>query len=343
VINHRLFEWYGIDVNKNLNIDQRCPRPFDTVLIDKQGSCYLCECTAWLPQSAGNLFTNSLEEILNSDTAKNLQDSITNGSYRYCNNKQCAYLLILDGKDTVEWAHTVPNKQIKHIRLAIDDSCNLSCPSCRKEKIFLKSGKTFDMRIQLIDKILDFLKQQTHPIQVHIGSDGDPFASLIYRRFMMKAKELSHLKYSIQTNGLLLKKNFHKFKHITDNLNHIGISIDGATKSTYEKLRRGGVFELLLENLEFLKSIKNFDIHLHFVVQQSNYHEIEPLIDLGLKYNVDKIFLNRITDWNTLKDFKSHSIADQHHPENIKLKEILNRISKIQYPIKKFVDYQTLL
>jgi len=343
VINHRLFDWYNINTDKNLNIINRCPRPFDTVLIDKQGSCYLCECTAWLPQSVGNLFSNSLEEILNSDTAKILQNSITDGSYRYCNSKQCAYLLTLDSGDTVQWNNDIPNKQIRHIRLAIDDSCNLSCPSCRKEKIFLKKGKLFEMRLQLVDKILDFLKHQEHPIQVHIGSDGDPFASLIYRRFMTRARELSHLKYSIQTNGLLLKKNFHKFKHITDNLTRIGISIDGATKNTYETLRRGGIFELLLENLEFLKSIKTFNIHLHFVVQQHNYHEIEPLIDLGLRYSVDKIFLNRITDWNTLKNFKTHSVADKDHLENIKLKEILTRISNTNYPIKKFVDYQTLL
>ena len=64
MINSRLFDWYGIDTNKDLQINTRCPRPFDTVLIDKQGSCYLCECTAWLPQSAGNLYVESLETIL---------------------------------------------------------------------------------------------------------------------------------------------------------------------------------------------------------------------------------------------------------------------------------------
>jgi len=341
VINTRLFDWYGIDTSKNLKIQKKCPRPFDTVLIDKQGSCYLCECTAWLPQSVGNLNTKSLQEILNSNTASLLQESIIDGSYRYCNNKQCSYLL--DYKGTNPWEQNNIDKQIKHIRLAIDDSCNLSCPSCRKEKIFLKNGKQFDIRLSLINKVLDFLKEQTHLIQVHIGSDGDPFASLIYRQFMMKTKELTHLRYSIQTNGLLLKKNFHKFKHITDNLDHIGISVDGATKETYEKLRVGGVYELLLENLEFLKSIKNFKIHLHFVVQKSNYHEIESLIELGIKYNVDKIYLNQITDWNTLKDFETHAVSNKTHPENIHLNKILEKISKINYSINEFVEYRTLL
>ena len=340
-INQRLFDWYGINTKKHLGIKKKCPRPYDTVLIDKQGSCYLCECTAWLPQSAGNLHVDTLEDIVTSNTAHLLQSSIADDSYRFCNNSQCSYLLDYLGTDS--WNSAVPQQQLKHIRLAIDDSCNLSCPSCRKEKIFYKNGKTFDMRLALVDKILKFLQTRTQPIQLHIGSDGDPFASLIYRRLMLKTKELSNITYSMQTNGLLLKKNFHKFKHITDNLDQIGISIDGATKSTYEKLRRGGVYELMLENLEFLKSIKNFKIHLHFVVQQSNYHEIESLIELGIKYDADKIFLNKITDWNTMRNFKEQAVADKSHPENKELMKILDRVSKNKYAIKEFVGYRTLL
>jgi len=341
VINSRLFDWYNIDINKNLNIKKRCPRPFDTVLIDKQGSCYLCECTSWLPQSVGNLQIKNLEEIIESNIAMELQQSILDNSYRYCNNKHCAYLL--DYKGTDPWEFNEPVKQIKHIRLAVDDSCNLSCPSCRTKKIFYKNGGTFDKRIKLINKILKFLESQTHGIQVHIGSDGDPFASLVYRYFMLKTKHFQNLKYSIQTNGLLIKKNFHKFKHITDNLTQIGISIDGATKQTYENLRQGGVWEKIIENLEFLKTIKNFKIHFHFVVQQKNYHEIEQFIDLGIKYNVDKIFFNRITDWNTLSNFNTHAIADKTHPKNKKLLEILDKISNTIYDKKDFVEFRSLL
>ena len=147
----------------------------------------------------------------------------------------------------------------------------------------------------LADKIFNFLENNKEKkFNIHIGSDGDPFASIVYRYFMMKTKNLKNLKYTIQTNGLLVKKNFHKFKHIINNLTQIGISIDGATKQTYESLRVGGKFEKVIENLEFLKEIKNFDVHLHVVVQQKNYHEIEEIIQLGLKYNVDKIYLNKI-------------------------------------------------
>ncbi len=42
MINKRLFDHYGIDTNKDLKIKSVCGRPYDTVLIDKQGSCYAC-------------------------------------------------------------------------------------------------------------------------------------------------------------------------------------------------------------------------------------------------------------------------------------------------------------
>ena len=92
MINKRLFEHYGIDTNKDLQINKSCARPFDTVLIDKMGSCYACECTSWLPQSIGNLQIKDMDEILEGSMRDHLQSAITDGSYRYCNEHQCSYI-----------------------------------------------------------------------------------------------------------------------------------------------------------------------------------------------------------------------------------------------------------
>ena len=174
MINERLFKHYKIDTAKDLKIKNRCPRPFDTVLIDKQGSCYACECQSWLPQSIGNLQVKLLSEIIeDNEMRKHLQGSITDGSYRYCNEHQCSYIrsnVVLHGQ----------SERIQHLRLAIDDSCNLRCPSCRKGMIFHKEGSAYNLGIRLADRILDWLYDLKHPIQVHIGSDGDPFASHVY-------------------------------------------------------------------------------------------------------------------------------------------------------------------
>jgi MoaA/NifB/PqqE/SkfB family radical SAM enzyme len=306
MINSRLFEWYGIDTQKNLQIPVRCPKPFDTVLIDAQGSCYICECTAWLPQSVGNLHKNSLEEIFHSATANHLRDSINDGTYRYCNEKQCTWIIKDDVRD---YKSITP--QIKTIRLAIDDSCNLSCPSCRREVIFHKKGKMLQMRLSLADRVNEYLQKHDNII-VHIGSDGDPFASLVYRYFMRTVPQNNNLKFNLQTNGLLMKKMLERTDKILSRIDTINISIDGATKDTYEKLRRGGQWEKLLENLEFIKQYhQQFTIKFHMVVQQNNWQEMVQMLQLADRFQAHEVVFNRITNWNTYENFDLQRAPEQ--------------------------------
>lgn len=307
MINKRLFEWYKIDTKKNLQFDTYCPRPFDTVLIDKNGSCYICECQAWLPQSVGNIQVQTLEKIITSNTSKILQESIADGSYRYCNNKQCTFLL---KERDLGWPSSVPKAKIKNIRLAIDESCNLFCPSCRNKQIFYKNGPELKKRIAIADKIIDYVENNTDQINIHIGSDGDPFASLVYRYFIKNTKHLKHLKFSVQTNGLLVKKMHKKNKELFDRLTVLNVSIDGATKNTYESLRLGGNFEKILENFDFIRQIKSdFVFNLHMVVQNDNWKEMPDMLRLADEYNADRVYFNKIQNWNTALEYSKQNFT----------------------------------
>ena len=337
-MNLRLFDHYNIDTEKKLGIKLRCQRPFDTILIDKMGSCYACECQSWLPQSIGNLQIKSIDEIINSKMHKHLQESITNGSYRYCNNKQCSYLLYKNPP----FSEGVPPVQIKHLRLAIDDSCNLRCPSCRKGLIFHKEGSAYKLGIKLADKINDWLYNYKQPIQVHIGSDGDPFASHVYRHFMEQTPERDNIKYSILTNGLMFKEFHTKVPYVINNLQELGVSIDGASKETYEKLRLGGNWEKINQNLKCISELKekhNFRFILHFVVQKDNYHEMEDIIDLGEQYGADRVWLNKIEDWGTMDNFKTQDIFETPDYK----RELDNVVQRIQKRDDRFIECPTLI
>jgi len=336
MINQRLFDHYGIDTHKDLKIRSLCPRPKDTILIDKQGSCYACECTSWLPQSIGNLQIKSLGEIIGSDMHHHLQSSITDGTYRYCNEHQCAYIK----SDAV--LHGQPDR-IQHLRLAIDDSCNLRCPSCRKNMVFHKQGSAYNLGIRLADRVNDWLHDYEHPIQVHIGSDGDPFASHVYRHFMEQTPERDNIKYSILTNGLMFKEFHARVPHVINNLNELGVSIDGATKDTYEKLRLGGKWDKILEGLESIAEQKqkhNFTFILHFVVQKENYREMETIIDLGEQYGADRVWLNKIEDWGTMDDFRSQDIWNTNEYKD-QIGKVLKRIHDRDND--RFIECPTLI
>jgi len=335
MINRRLFDHYGIDTAKDLGIKERCPRPVDTVLIDKQGSCYACECTSWLPQSIGNLQIKSLDQIIGGGTHKHLQESIADGTYRYCNEHQCSYIK----------SGAVPGgspKHIQHLRLAIDDSCNLRCPSCRRDLVFHKEGSAYNLGIRLADKINDWLSACGHPVQVHIGSDGDPFASHVYRHFMENTPHRNNITYSILTNGLLFQE-FHKnIPHVINSVKELGVSIDGASKETYERLRLGGKWDKINDGLRCMSELKQelgFRFILHFVVQKNNYHELENMVRLGEEYQVDRVWFSRIQDWNTLSDFDHHNIFNPEHPEHQNLHRQLEMLGKLNSDI---VEWATL-
>ena len=336
MINQRLFTHYGIDTNKDLRIRSRCPRPYDTILIDKQGSCFACECQSWLPQSVGNLQVRTLDEIINhSDMRKMLQGTIDDGTYRFCNEHQCSYIRsngVLDDK---------PNR-IEHLRLAIDESCNLRCPSCRTKMIFHKEGSAHRLGVRLADRINDWLHDYEHPVQVHIGSDGDPFASHVYRHFMAQTPERENIKYSILTNGLMFKEFHDRVPNVIRNLNELGVSIDGATKETYEKLRLGGKWDKILEALECMAEQKQkhgFKFILHYVVQKDNFHEMQEIIDLGEQYNADRVWLNKIEDWGTMDDFKSQDIWNTQEY----MQQLDRLIERKQQRGDRFIECPTLL
>jgi MoaA/NifB/PqqE/SkfB family radical SAM enzyme len=119
------------------------------------------------------------------------------------------------------------------------------------------------------------------------------------------------LRFNLQTNGLLMKKMFSRLDKILTRVAVLNISIDGATKETYELLRRGGQFEKLLENLEFIKHYhEKFRIKFHMVVQKSNWHEMNKMLELADRFNAHEVIFNRITDWNTYNNFNEQLVPE---------------------------------
>ena len=338
MINQRLFDHYGIDTHKDLKIRQKCPRPFDTVLIDKRGSCFACECTAWLPQSIGNLQVSELSDIIGSEMHQHLQSTIDDGTYRYCNQAQCTYL------QSIDWPSGTPTT-VEHLRLAIDDSCNLRCPTCRNGMIFHKDGASYKLGIKLANKINKWLRDSDRPIQVHIGSDGDPFASHVYRHFMEQTPTRDNIKYSILTNGLMFGEFHTRIPHVIHNLQELGVSIDGASEGTYEKLRLGGRWDKIKTNLESMADCKaknNFTFRLHMVVQQENWWEMSDMIRLAEQYGVDQVYFNKIQDWNTALDYSQQTFTGLEQFK-ISVNEVNNRSERFgserKYLVKGFHDH----
>ena len=121
--------------------------------------------------------------------------------------------------------------------------------------------------------------------------------------------------YSLLTNGFMFKDFYPRVPHIIENLTRLGVSIDGATKETYEKLRLGGKWDSINRNLECIAELKeqhNFKFELYMVVQKDNWQEIPAMIELGKRLGTDEICFNKIQDWNTGQDINDVSPPDKY-------------------------------
>ena len=171
-----------MNFNKNLGLEGKyCYHPFNTITVDQHGDVYMCICQAWLPISVGKIWEfDSFEEIAHSPKALEIQGSIIDGSYKYCDHNTCS--IIKEGELSGRVDHKYHT--INWINFAVDNSCNLTCPSCRKEFVFSNEGPDFNKKIKIIDHIRYLIEKHPQYLKFTLSGDGDPFASLVYRHFL---------------------------------------------------------------------------------------------------------------------------------------------------------------
>lgn len=324
-----------------------CIVPFQYLEIHHMG-VYGC-CPEWLPTKLSDV--KDLSTVWKSDTLKDVQNSILDGTYSHCSTKHCPVLnqLVYDGIINKEYFKThnefknVNYKNPKLINYAFDRSCNLSCPSCRSEKI-MASSKEIDEIEWTIKEIEDIYGETLHGL--YLSGTADPFASKSFRNLLINFDKKKYPKvHNIQlhTNAILFNKEmWDSMKNVQPYIKTVEISIDAATKDTYEIVRRGGNWETLISNLQFISSLNLFDLRVSMVVQDTNYMEMFDFYKMmtDIFNNKVTVYFKKITNWGTYSDsdFSLKEIYNPKHPEfNLFLLQ-LDKINKKNNCIHNFND-----
>ena len=308
-----------------------CRRPYEfSEIYDK--TQFIC-CPSWLPEDVKE--TGNANKDFHSDLSNKIRNSIEDGSYSYCDSIKCPYLNGLDNgvvseavfleKNSRQAKQLIDNPEMSIVNLAFDMSCNLACPSCRSTFINYKGENR-----SMVDMKLDsFINQAGNSVRTLIlcGS-ADPFFSKTYLNFMInfdKSKFPKLKQIHLHTNAnLWTEKVWNKITNVHKYVKSFEISIDAATKHTYEsKVRIGGDWDLLMKNLEFITGIETIKRkRFSFVVQKDNYKEMRAFYDLiNSKYRGDRTKLEicyiGITDWGSYEneqEFKQQEIHNPTHP-----------------------------
>lgn len=293
-----------------------CTQPFKNFDIQLSGDVFFC-CPVFVNfYKIGNIYADNINDIWNGEKAKRFRYSICKGKFEYCNSQYCHLLsealkagtkyenaCIKDRAYFSSWVADMDDCRLDYlpeeITLQLDRSCNLSCKSCRSRHYVMTAEESERLYGVFMNKVRPLL---LHCTMLHLQPSGEFLTSAALLRFMqtLKQEEFPRLKYGFITNGQLFSEkswnDLNGFNAIP--VEYITISIDASEKETYETLRLNGKWEVLLQNLDFIRSLRKRKaiqwMGFNFLVQKGNYRQIESFADFASAYEVDEVFFQRI-------------------------------------------------
>lgn len=338
--------------------DKLCWHPFQYIEVRLDGNVNVC-CPEWNPAPIGNLFQEDLETIWNGKKAQAIRGSILDGSYRYCDRNTCP-LIENSEQSLIKKTDSSVNELIDsvkltptHISFVVDNSCNLSCPSCRLSKISQLSKDKQESASFVIKKVLKSAFPYPHNEEktINIDGSGEVFSSEVYRRLFETEPVFTdthnwpNLNFFISTNGTLMTEKIQKkYKNLFKQTQRIRISVDAGNRESYEKVRVGGHWELLWKNLDYfydtIKDKTHQTWHWNIIIQKNNFESIPDLISLANRYDQHKPMINfsKVLNWGTWTDaeFLDHAVYLPENPLYREYCDIMDLPEIKTYPKKNF-------
>lgn len=338
---------------------KKCLWPFERIEILTGGEVYTC-CTVYLKHNyfLGNIFEQPFEQIWNSEKAKKLRFSVTNGNYEYCMD-DCKWLIEtkygkkldsgalnpicdLEKSDTKEsWQDFSAMRYPRYITLTCDKTCNLSCPTCR--------NCVQGLNIEKADELYHKLEQNVLPLLPHcellggLGS-GDIFASRAVSEFykQLTIEKYPKLKLYLLTNmQLLTPEKWNEFSNLHDFPIRLSVSIDAANRETYEVNRRGASWDVLCENLKFFREWRRKEtnkiefLSVNFVVQKNNFRQMEEFIHFAETMEADVVEFQKFQNWGSFSEteFDERNVFDEKNLLHEEACGILRNIIRSEYKV----------
>jgi hypothetical protein len=214
----------------------------------------------------------------------------------------------------------------RDINCCFDVSCNLSCPSCRTAMVIesRNSARILNIQKKVNDQALADAKL------LYITGTADPFGSPFFRTWLhhMKRSDMPHLEtLHLHTNAQLWTPQMWEPipPEIRALITTAEISIDAASGETYEVNRRGGKWDVLMDNLAFVRTLRQAGplkrLTISMVVQDNNFAEMGDFVLLGKRFGVDTVYFSQLVNWGTFSDdeYRQRAVHRREHPRHSQL------------------------
>ncbi len=253
-----------------------CYAPFNTLRFNEDGK--VTACCLNTDDVLGNLFEDSISDIINGKVRKNFQKQV-----KKCRLPEGCSFCINDLKNSnfndiaTKWYPPVKKKGNLPIVLEFKTSlkCNLKCIMCsnsyrvesdKKQELF-QYDQTFRQEIK---KLIPDLHYTTF-------NGGEPLVIDLYYDIWEDIIELNpKCLITIHTSLCVMPE---RFKNIFKRGNiKIVVSIDSLIPEVYEKIRVNAKFSKVMDNFNFIIQNSNSEIGLNLCPMNNNWKEIPDFI-----------------------------------------------------------------
>ena len=176
--------------------------------------------------------------------------------------------------------------------------CNFRCTMCQVSS-WTKGQRGRDMTFEEFKELID---EQIGLLEIKLQGMGEPLMAGDTFFQMIEYARSRHIWVRGTVNGSLLhiKDNYRKL--IDSDICEVHVSIDGATKETFEAIRRGSRFEMVTRNAkllnEYAQKVGKHRTRMWSVIQSSNYYELEALVRLAAELGFGRLSLSMdLNDW----------------------------------------------
>ncbi len=297
-------------------------------------------CSHWLPTVIGDI-RDGAETVLNSPVIQDIRRSMLDGSFKYCDHLTCQTMCNnalpkkADIKDP-ELRHAIDTADVivsrtRDILFGIDETCNLSCPSCRM-KVYAAPKTRQSLLLDVVEKTVLPLLSRADSIMINPA--GELFASVPARRVLeyISNETCPDLRIRIISNGTRFsEEEWNKFPGIHDKIDYVRISLDGATKETFEKLRRGAYYDGTWRNLAFLARLRRDGVipalYFSYTYQLDNFAEMPAFVQMAIDHGVDGVLFERLMNMGafTIQEYEERAVHMLTHPRYQEFAEVLKQ------------------
>ncbi|MFN2475542.1 MAG: radical SAM/SPASM domain-containing protein [Chthoniobacterales bacterium] len=247
-------------------------------------------------------------------------------------------------KSKVEWARELAPLGERRLKVIIDISnkCNLRCRMCHFSFDHVFHQPARHMRPELFARIAAEVLPRAHTLVLSAGNE--PLMSPWFTDILKIAAQYRVPELYFLTNAQLLTEKV--AEAVLDcGVTEVQISADGATKPTYEYIRRGASFERLKANLQHLSERKRALgrklplLQFNVVLMRSNLQELDHYVDLAEETGVEWIAARHLLQIVGL-EMEQESLDHDHALANRYFRRFFERIERsTQVTVVTFPDF----